>query len=96
MSVKDYLFREPEHGRRHILTMISGCVLIALGLLYVGLPQIVHVSLVSIGILNLFLGVAELAPRDRVRLAGTLRATAYVVFLAGLALIAIMMLFASG
>lgn len=75
---------------------ISGGLLIVLGLLYVELPQIVRFSLFSIGALNLFLGIAELVPRQRVRLAATLRITAYLAFLAGLVLICVRLIATSG
>lgn len=82
--------REPEPSRRHLLTLLSGCVLLALGLLYASLPQILQVSLVGLGALNLLLGAAEYVPRDRVRLAGALRITAYLLFFCVLALLAVM------
>jgi hypothetical protein len=95
-TIKYYLFRDPQHGRRHVLKMASGCVLILVGALYAGPPQIVRVSSISIGVLNLFLGPAELMSGDRVRLAGTLRVAAYLGFLAGMALIGILLAAASG
>ena len=67
-------------------------MLIALGLLYASLPQVLQVSLVGIGALNLLLGISEYVPRDRVRLAGALRIFAYLLFLCMLALLIVMVL----
>ena len=94
-AIKEYLLRAPKHGRRHVLVTTSGCSLIVIALLFAGLPQIVRLSLFSIGVLNVFLGAAELVPEDRVRLAGTLRVAAYVFFLAGLLFISIVLIAAS-
>lgn len=55
-----------------------------------------QVSLVSIGVLNLLLGIAELLPGYRARLAGILRVAAYLSFLGGLMIIGSMLLAASG
>lgn len=93
-TIKDHFLREPAPGRRHLLTAVFGLVLIALGLLYAGLPQVLQVSLVGLGALNLLLGLSEYVPRDRVRLAGALRIFAYLLFLCTLTLI-VFMVFAS-
>lgn len=95
-AIKDYLFRSPERSARHVLTAISGCVLISLGLFYAGLPPALQVSLIGLGVLNLFLGGSELVPRHRTRLAAALRATAYLAFAAGLVLICILLLVPGG
>lgn len=94
MTVRDDVSRNPSRGR-HTLMAISGCVVIALGLLYAGLPRIAQISFCSIGILNLLLGISGLLPRERVRLARALRVAAYLAFFAGLALIGIMLVVAS-
>ncbi len=95
-TIRDSVLREPEHNRRHVLTAISGCILIVLGLLYPGLARVAQISFCSIGLLNLFLGISGLVPRERVRLARTLRVAAYVAFLAGLTLIGILLITAGG
>ena len=94
-TIKDHLLREPERSYRHLLTALSGCVLIALGLLYATLPQTLQASLVGLGALNILLGVSEYVPRDRVRLAGALRITAYLLFFCMLALAVVVFLTAS-
>lgn len=95
-AIKDYLFRNPERSGRHVVTAVSGCVLISMGLLYAGLPQVLQISLISIGVLNLLLGGAELVPSDRVRLAGALRTTAYLAFAVGLTLVGVVAAVSSG
>jgi hypothetical protein len=89
-AIREYILREPGPSRRQLLTILSGCVLVALGLLYAGLPQTLQISLVGLGVLNSLLGVAEFVPRDRVRTAGALRITAYFLFSGVLALLAVM------
>ncbi len=93
--IRDHIFHEPVRNHRSLLTALAGCVLLALGLLYASLPQILQVSLAGLGALNLLLGVSEYVPRDRVRLAGALRITSYLLFLCMLALVTIMFFTAS-
>lgn len=89
-TIRDHIFHEPERNYRNLLTALAGCVLLALGLLYTSLPQIMQVSLAGLGALNVLLGVSEYVPRDRVRLAGALRITSYLLFLCMLTLVTIM------
>jgi len=56
------------------------------------LPQILQVSVISIGILNVLLGIAGLVPRNRMRVIRTLQAVAYLAFVAGLVIIVILAL----
>ena len=94
-TIRDHVLREPEPSRRHLLTILSGCLLLALGLLYASLPQMLQVSLIGLGALNFLQGIAEYVPRDRVRLAGALRITAYLLFLCTLVLLALMVIAAN-
>lgn len=91
MGIRNDVSRESGRAR-HALTLISGCILIAVGLLSADLPQILQVSVISIGILNVLLGIAGLVPRNRVRVIRTLQAVAYLAFVAGLVIIVILAL----
>lgn len=60
--------------------------MILLALLPAGLPQGARGSLTSVGLLNLLLGISGLVPTERPRLARMLLWSAYLAFLAGVAL----------
>lgn len=81
-TIKESLFREPGHGKRSWLPVLFGSLLIIGGLTsFLGGNLFNRSMFIALGFMGLFLGSAELLPKNWTVLAGMLRVAAYILLL---------------